>query len=416
MKKILFIAHRIPYPPNKGDKIRTFNELRYLSQSHTIDLFCLADQRHDLIHTQALQPFCRKINCHPLNGLAAKSRGITALLTGRPLTSRYFYLKSLQSLIDQALSEESYDAVLCFSSSMAEYIFQSGTIRTLPKPPRLVMDFCDVDSDKWGQYAEGSRFPLNHLYLLEQRLLRQYECRIQTEFDRTVLISKDEVALFHSFCSDLNGLATISNGVDLDFFDDASCPVERTEKTNPVIVFTGAMDYHVNVKGVLWFVKNVWPALRRQIPQIEFYVVGSHPAQEITNLRKEPGVIVTGFVEDIRTYYKRADVCIAPLHMGRGVQNKVLEAMAMSRAVVSTSRANAGIQGISGEHLLVADEAEGFLTAILSLLNEHEKRKRLAANARQFVVDHFDWNLNMQKLQDLMFNERLPSAATADPL
>ena len=416
MKKILFITHRIPYPPNKGDKIRTFNELKYLSQSNRVDLLCLADEKNDLRHIPALQKYCHNVYCLPLNGVAAKIRGVFSLLTGRPLTSRYFYLRKIQMATDRLLAEEGYDAVLCFSSSMAEYVFESKVINLLERQPRLVLDFCDVDSAKWGQYAKESRFPMNRLYLLEQHLLRQYECRIQAEFDRTVLISADEVKLFHSFCSNLDGPTIISNGVDLDFFDASSSAREDAETKHPVIVFTGAMDYHVNVKGVLWFVGNVWPALRQQLPTLELYVVGSNPVQELINLGKQPGIIVTGFVEDIRTYYERADVCIAPLHMGRGVQNKVLEAMAMSRAVVSTTRANAGIQGVSGEHLLVADEADEFRTAVLSLLNDHEKRKRLASNARQFVVDHFNWDHNMQKLQDLLLNESMPSVASVDSI
>jgi len=404
MKKILFIVHRIPYPPNKGDKIRTFNELKYLSKNNLVDVVCLADQKDDLQYVNELQKYCRNLQCFSLCGLCAKVRGLLALFGGRSLTSRYFYLGKMQSAIDHALMTDNYDAVLCFSSSMAEYLFHSRTLKHLSTPPKTVMDFCDIDSDKWGQYAEDSRFPLSNLYRLEQQLLRHYECRIQKAFDGTVLISAGEAEHFKQYCHDLSLLKIISNGVDLNFFKPGA-GYSVLSKPHPVIVFTGAMDYNVNIQGVLWFVRNVWPDLRQKHPDLELYIVGSNPVAEIGNLSGLPGVTVTGFVEDIRSYYELADICIAPLHMGRGVQNKVLEAMAMSKAIVSTSRANAGIQGQPDQHLLIADNIEEFGNAISDLLSNPEKRSLLAQNARQFVVENYDWDTNMSELERLLLSE-----------
>ncbi len=402
--KILYLAHRIPYPPNKGDKIRSFHQVRCLTQKHQVDLLCLADSPADLKYQTDLAALCHRVAVFPLAVYRAKMRGALALLLGKSLSSRYFYDGKMQSLCDQWLAEQDYDAVVCFSSSMAEYVFNSGLMDS-DQRPRLIMDFCDVDSDKWRQYAEQSRFPLDLLYRLEHERLAAYERRIQGTFDHSILVSADEAALFHKICPEADNLSVIPNGVDHDFFSSAAMdghPPVATTAAAPVIVFTGAMDYHVNVSGVLWFVSEVWPLLRRIYPDLSFYVVGSNPADEIKELAGDDGITVTGFVEDIRDYYRLATLCVAPLHLGRGVQNKVLEAMAMGKAVVTTSRANAGVQGIHGDHLLVADTGADFCAAVERLLSDVPLRQQLGQAARDYVTAKFDWEKNMEQFERLL--------------
>lgn len=405
MERILFVVHRIPFPPNKGDKIRSFNELKFLSRHCSIDLLCLADDPADLKYETDLQTFCAQVKVFPLDKKNAKIRGGFSLLTGNALSSRYFYLKEMQSVFDQWVQGREYSAVLCFSSSMAEYIFCSETLKKLnpDKSPKLVMDFCDVDSDKWRQYAESSAFPLNLLYRLEHKRLMDYEKRIQGAFHHTVLVSKGEEELFRAICPDCTNLSVIANGVDHSFFAPSPKQAEfAIEIQAPVIVFTGAMDYSVNVEGVHWFVRNVLPQLKQRYPTLKFYIVGSNPVAEVRELADDLTVFVTGFVDDIRDYYTLADVCVAPLHLGRGVQNKVLEAMAMERPVVSTSKANAGVQGETGVHLLIADSAEDFADAVSSLLDDPKQAALFGRAAREFVVSQFDWDANMMQLQKLL--------------
>ena len=408
MKRLLFVAHRIPYPPNKGDKIRSFNELKFLSRHYSVDLLSLVDNATDLKYVIDLKHYCDQVKLFQLNSKSATIKGGLALLAGRSLSSRYFYVKEMQTTFDSWLQEREYDAVFCFSSSMAEYIFRSRAFskHSSGKSPRLIMDLCDVDSDKWRQYAQDSIFPLKQLYELESRRLELYESKIHRSFDHTVLVSSGEAELFRANCPDCENLSVITNGVDVTYFSPVlETPAAELNNKPPTILFTGTMDYPVNISGVLWFVRNVWPQLIQKYPTLKFYIVGNNPVAEVRQLAKKSNIVVTGFVDDIRDYYKLADVFVAPLHLGRGIQNKVLEAMAMGIPTITTSKANAGIQGNAGEHLLIADSADAFINAISCLLNDRGQAARLASAARDFVVSHYDWDVNMLKLQKIALKQ-----------
>ena len=402
-KNILFIAHRIPYPPNKGDKIRSYNELKYLAQRHEVDLLCLADEPGDLKYKIDLSKICRRVEVFPLNKKTAKIKGLFSLLFSGTVSVAYFHRRVLQQRVDYWLQESNYDAIFCFSSTMAEYIFRSKVFFSLSQSqrPKLIMDFCDVDSDKWLQYAASASFPLGLVYRLENRRLADYERRVYDNFDQTILISTAEANLFREICPDIRKLSVIPNGVDYEYFDPQRSQLSnQPQPTN--LVFTGAMDYHANVDGVAWFCKDIWPQLKQEFPALTFTIVGSKPTAEVRELAKNDGITVTGFVDDIRDYYNFADICVVPLRLARGVQNKVLEAMAMGNAVVTTSKANAGIQAIDNKQLLVADTAEDFIQAVCRLLKDSENRTSLGENAREFVVSGYDWNTNMEKLEKLL--------------
>jgi len=407
--KILYLCHRIPYPPNKGDKIRSFNEVRYLAARHEVDLLCLADEPEDLKYQADLEKICKRVAVYSLDKTHAKVRGVFSLVRGGSISVGYFYQRRVQDCCNRWLKERRYDAIVCFSSTMAEYVFRAQ----MPAArPRLIMDFCDVDSDKWIQYASESRWPMNWVYRLENRRLADYESRIYRDFDHSVVISEAEAALFRQVCPEARDLAVIANGVDSEYFDSSWCDDSVSQslaQTNqgkascpPTIVFTGAMDYHANVDGVCWFSREIWPTLKKMIPDLQFTIVGSKPAPAVCDLAVMDGITVTGFVEDVRPYYQSADLCVIPLRMARGVQNKVLEAMAMGKAVVTTSKANAGIMAKNREHLRVAETPEQFIEVIKELLNEQEKRVCLGLAARAFVVDNYNWAVNMDKLERLL--------------
>ena len=400
--KILYIAHRIPYPPNKGDKIRSFNEVKYLAKRHQVDLLCLADEPGDLKYSTNLAKICRQVEVFPLNKPTAKIKGLLSLLFGGSISAGYFYQRKLQNLFNRWVEEEEYDAIFCFSSSMAEYVFGSRQLSTGSSSlnrPRLIMDFCDVDSDKWFQYADDAAIPLRFLYRLEQKRLFAYEARIQQSFDQTILISDNEAELFRRICTVTDNLSVVANGVDTDFFQPRPF---RKEDQSLNLVFTGAMDYHANADAVVWFCEHIWPELKIRYAELDFYIVGRKPSPAVTTLAKIDGVTVTGYVDDIRDYYAMATICVAPLRMARGVQNKVLEAMAMGKAVVTTTRANAGIQAEDGEHLLIADTVADFISRIESLLQDRDRAQQLALAAREFVVKQYGWERNMRKLEQLL--------------
>lgn len=439
--KILYLCHRIPYPPNKGDKIRSFNEIKYLSSFHEVHLVCLADNPTDLRYENDLKKYCKRVCVIQLKTVWARAKSLAALIYNRPISVGYFYSKLLQATVNRWLSSNHYDSVMCFSSPMAEYIFRSpfmsdrfafrdksfsqanqssseAVVRPLATSsvPLLVMDFCDVDSDKWLQYSGQTRFPLSFIYRIENRHLFEYEKKINQLFDYSIFVSHAEANLFVRLFPEAKNISVIPNGVDYEYFspgrsytvetDESLTELNELKKLNkhkkPILLFTGAMDYYANVDGVTWFCNDIFPLLKKKFPKAQFYIVGSNPHAKVKELGKRDGVESTGFVEDIRPYYQSANVCVIPLRLARGVQNKVLEAMAMGKPVVTTTKAIEGIQAVPEKHVLIEDTPQGFCDAVLRLLKDRETRERLGAKGRKFVEERYDWTTNMKKLDSII--------------
>ncbi|MCF8063125.1 MAG: TIGR03087 family PEP-CTERM/XrtA system glycosyltransferase [Deltaproteobacteria bacterium] len=411
--KILYLAHRIPYPPNKGDKIRSFHEIRSLTKAHEVHLACLVDDPADMKYRKDLETLCQRVLAVPLGRTRSRIAGLVSLLSGGAASTGYFYSPALQRTLNRWISSETYDAAVCFSTPMAEYLFRApawnGGRRSIAgTPPRRVMDFCDVDSDKWRQYARESSFPGSLLFGIESRRLLRYEMRVNQAFDHSLFVSRPEADLFAELFPGARNVHAVSNGVDHAFFSPdfsghvgSAKPAEPPEPKlhRPALLFTGAMDYHANVDGVAWFADEMLPAIRSRCPEAVLYIVGSRPGPKVRALGARPGIHVTGFVQDVRPFYAQADVCVIPLRLARGVQNKVLEAMSMARPVVATSRANQGIRAVPGEHLLVRDTAAGFQEAVLSLLEDRTAGEDLGRRARAFVCARHDWDRNMAGLE-----------------
>jgi sugar transferase (PEP-CTERM/EpsH1 system associated) len=412
--KILYLAHRIPYPPNKGDKIRSFNEIKHLSRKHDVHLACLADDPGDLKYAKDLTKYCAKVRAFPLNPRTSGIRAALSPLRVNPFSAGYFYSPALQKTVSHWFSSEDYRAVICFSSPMTEYLFRIPSLRDRfhfrPAPcalrpvPCLIIDFCDLDSDKWAQYARATGFPKNLIYFLESKLLLSYEKRINRLFDHSVFVSKNEADLFLRLFPQARNISVIPNGVDFEYFSPDISHIRHPVSgiQYPVLLFTGAMDYHANIDGVLWFHKQVLPCLRRNLPNSRLFIVGSNPSTRVKALDRNNGVKVTGLVEDVRPYYEMAHVSVIPLRLARGIQNKVLEAMAMGKPVVTTNKALQGIGARHGQHLLAADDAETFSRAVVSLIEDPEKANAMGRRARRFVEEHFDWSRNMAALGSLL--------------
>jgi len=400
MSRVLYLAHRIPYPPNKGDKIRSYNTIRHLALNHEVDLICLADDRRDLKHRKELSALCRRVAVLPLNTIKAKVNGVCSFLKGATISERYFYRRKFQRIFNAWTRETPYDAVICFSSPMAQYLLEDDFIGTKGGSMRLVMDFCDVDSDKWTQYAGKTKFPLSALYKNEGLRLLRYEQKIHRMFHRSIFVSDHEASLFKALSKDEKRIFVVPNGVDSDYFSEHESDVsERSGK--PTLMFAGAMDYYANVDGVRWFCHDILPRVRGQNPDIVFNIVGSNPLPIVTELSAMDDVHVTGFVKDIRPYYQEADVCVIPLRIARGVQNKVLEAMAMGKTVVTTPAAIQGIHVEHGKHVLVADSPQGFSETILSLMDDPKRRGELGKAARAYVQSEYSWTRNVSKLMNI---------------
>ncbi|MFA7554743.1 MAG: TIGR03087 family PEP-CTERM/XrtA system glycosyltransferase [Spongiibacteraceae bacterium] len=385
---ILFLSHRVPYPPNKGEKIRTFNQIKYLADlGHRITVLSPVEGDEDINNLQALKQ---------LHGVAieyatkpGKLALVKGLLSNQALSVVNFYTKALQKILEERLSSQAFDAVVCSSSSMAEYVFNAGQLQPAGAPtPTLVMDFMDLDSDKWRQYQRLNSWPMSFIYAREARLVAQYEQKIHQHFDAGLFISQAEVDLFLSNNKDLGKLHVIGNGMDTEFFK----PCEQPKPSKgPVMLFTGVMDYLPNEDAVCWFVEGAWQQIKSKHPDAEFIIAGMNPSAKVKALAGYQGVIVTGFVEDIREHYDRAHLFVAPFRLARGVQNKVLQAFACGLPTITTTMGCEGIAADDQEHVMIADSMEATLQAIDTLVANPALYQHISANALQLVQSQFSW-------------------------
>ena len=386
MDGLLFLAHRLPFPPNKGDKIRSFHLLRHLAQRYRIYLGAFVDDADDWQYAQALSPFCAEIKLLPLHPRRSKLRSLTGLLTGEALTLPYYRNAALSAWARQRVQDGSVNRGLAFSSAMGQFM--------PPGLTRTVMDMVDVDSDKWTQYAPSQRWPLSWLYAREGRKLAAWEARMAQQFDATLLVSEPEAALLQQRVPQArHKIAAFENGVDAEYFSPERDYPNPFSAEVRAIVFTGAMDYWPNIDAVVWFAEQIFPAIRQQCPDAQFTIVGSRPSLEVKNLAQQPGITVTGSVPDVRPYLAHAACAVAPLRIARGVQNKVLEAMAMARAVVVTPQAAEGIRALEDEEYLLARDARSFSEAVIKQLSSDSAVMGQAA--RRGILRHYDWAQNL---------------------
>jgi len=394
---LLFLAHRIPYPPNKGDKIRSWNMLRHLARDYRVHLGCFIDDPADEVHRAVLEDICASCRFVRLRPRLGRLLSLSRLLTGEPLTLGYFHDRSLAGWARQHIARNGVKRAFVFSSSMAQYV-----VGTAGAGARRVVDFVDVDSDKWRQYAQSQSGFLRWLYGRESRTLLAFERRVAAEADASLFVSDAEAALFRRLAPEsASRVAAVTNGVDLEYFNPEANFASPFAADEEPLVFTGAMDYWANVDGVVWFARDVLPAIRAARPNAVFWIVGAHPAQQVRALESLPGVRITGQVDDVRPYIANADVVVAPLRLARGVQNKVLEAMAMARPVVATPDALEGLDVESGHEVIRAAGSAGFADATVLLLSGG-KGDAIGRRARERVVADYGWAANLASLKEFL--------------
>lgn len=397
-RKLLMLVHRIPYPPNKGDKIRSYHLLRHLAAEHEVHLGAFVDDPNDWPHRGALEALCATVRLVPLRPLARRVLSLSGMASGEALSLPYYRNGAMQRWVDETIQRRSISHVVVFSSTMAQYVQGSRYARL-----RRVADLCDVDSDKWRQYSEGERGPARWLYAREARKLLDFERSIAREFDATLFVTRAEAELFRRLAPESAArVGYFDNGVDTEYFDpqagfDSPYGAGEGADAAPVVVFTGAMDYWANVDAVEWFVERIWPMVRRGAPQARFFIVGSNPASSVRALEAHDGVHVTGRVPDVRPYLAHASVAVAPLRIARGTQNKVLEALAMARPVVCTGAAASGLDLPVGDGFRVHDDAEGFAGAVLALVGTGENPA-----GRKRVTESFGWTANLRTVDRLL--------------
>ena len=396
----LFLAQRVPYPPNKGEKIRTYHQIRYLLESgHRVSV---ASPYENLQEKNDFDALKRQLGVNSRKSqLGFKAwRYLSGLFANKPLSVSNFYCRDLQKTIDQWLLEEAFDNIVCTSSSMAEYVFRSTALTRQDRRPRLVMDFMDLDSDKWRQYSLTSAFPRSLVFRREANLMSRYEREVFRTFDHCLFISEAEVELFCAR-SDVQGEPplAIGNGIDTDFFVPSASPPGGSQ---PIIIFTGVMNYKPNIDAVMWFATRVWPDIQSRYPQARFIVAGMKPVAEIRGLAGNRGVEVTGFVEDILPYYHQSNIFVAPLRIARGVQNKVLQSFACGIPVVSTSMGAEGIDCVHGKDILIADTSEQFIEKIERLLGDPELYASISRSALDLVKRDYSWDGRLKPFAEIL--------------
>ena len=396
MNELLFLTHRIPYPPNKGDKLRSFNLLKQLQRDYRVHLAAFIDDEDDWRHVNAVQAMVGECYFVRLTPWRAKLRSLPSLWSETPLSLPYYRDAELQVWIDRLLTERPVRKVIIFSGAMAQYL-ENPAYGHL----RRIIDFVDVDSDKWRQYAESQPWPKSWIYRREARTLLTYERQVAATMDASVFVSTNEAALFKQLVPEAAARVwDIHNGVDVEYFDPTQdYPVPYAAAEMP-IVFTGAMDYWANVDAVTWFAREIFPLVRKRVATAHFYIVGARPGKAIKQLAQSPGISVTGAVKDIRPYLAHASVAVAPLRIARGVQNKVLEAMAMARPVVVTPQALDGIVCQPELELIVAQDAAAFADRVCKALLDGADD--VAAAARRRVVSDYSWESNLRRFEALL--------------
>jgi sugar transferase (PEP-CTERM/EpsH1 system associated) len=402
MEHLLFLVHRIPYPPNKGDKIRSYHLLKHLARRYHVHLGTFVDDPDDWQYVDTVKQLCGETHFAALNSRIARLRSIGALGANRALSLDYYRDAGLHAWVKEILANKPINRVLVFSSAMAQYAHSAQLTRR-------VIDFVDVDSDKWEQYSEKKCWPMSWLYRREGRQLLCYEQQVARNFDASLFVSQPEAQLFRQLAPDSSHkIGFFNNGVDTDYFSPAHPFPNPYQPDEAVMVFTGAMDYWPNIDAVQWFARDILPAVRVRKPAAHFYIVGARPSSQVQMLASLPGVRVTGTVPDVRPYLAHARVAVAPLRIARGIQNKVLEAMAMAKPVLVSPQALEGIDAVPGRELMLAESTEQFAAMASDLLQQHDKQhESLGSLAREKVKTTYGWN-NKLAVVDALLDSNQP--------
>lgn len=399
---ILYLAHRIPYPPDKGDKMRAYRHLAHLTSRHNVWCACFVDAREDERHVAVLRGMCRGVAAVRLNRRAALLRGAVRMLRGGTITEGFYDHPAMRRAVEELTGRVSIDVVVAFSSGMASYAL------SVPAE-RRVLDMCDLDSAKWLDYARYTHGPMRAVYAWEGRRLAERERAWAEAFDATTVITGAESADLRRRVPRAR-VFVATNGVD-EAADESHCrsrgdvAVPEAD-ARPTVGFVGVMDYFPNVEGVCGFVRDCWPAIRAAHPQAEFRVVGRRPTRAVRRLGRVPGVSIVGEVADVGAELRSFDVSVAPLNIARGLQNKVLEAMAFGVPVVASAVAARGIEARDSEDFLIARDSSEMVRHINGLLRNETECRRLGESGRRFVAAHHAWSDALRRFELIVTGEQ----------
>lgn len=391
---LLLLVHRIPFPPNKGDKVRSYRILRYLAERYRVFLGTFIDHPDDWQHVSVLERWCEARCVRPLDPRWARVGSLRGILTGEALSVPYYRDATMAKWVGEVVSAQAIRRAVVFSGPMAQYV--QGI-----QLDRCVLDFCDLDSEKWLQYAATKGWPLGLLYAREGRRLLEFEVAAAKRSNASLFVTLSEAKLFMARAPEVaEKVQVMENGVDTDFFSPEHAGENPYRHSSPIIAFTGAMDYWPNVDAMCWFVRDILPRCRQAFPEMQLWIVGMNPSAEIRALAQAGAVEVTGSVADIRPFLAHADAIVAPLRIARGIQNKVLEGMAMARPVVAHPACLNGLDARVGEEILAASGPSEFVSALELALSP--VGDRIGSAARRRVQARYSWAGQLDHLGDLL--------------
>jgi sugar transferase (PEP-CTERM/EpsH1 system associated) len=402
MPDLLFLMQRLPYPLIKGEKIRNWHILNYLTKWYDVHFGCLIDDPADFQHIGTVRALCKSMHTEPLDRRHANVTCLTGLLTGEPLSVTFFRDRRLRHWVEDVMTRVRPEMIFVNSSNMAPYVLD------LPRAGKLIVELGDVDSEKFRSYAETALPPMRQIYRRECRLVATLERQVALHADHSVLVTEAEARVLRATVPEAAGkIAGISCGVDHRYFDPSrDYPPPYDPAAGPAYVFTGTMDYRPNIDAVIWFANEVLPIIRQDQPKARFCIVGGNPAAALNALAKQDGVTVTGRVSDVRPYLAHATASVAPMRIARGIQNKVLEAMAMAKPVIVTPGALEGIEATPERELVLADDAPSFARAAIRLTAANggttEAGRALGLAARRLILERYDWNACLSGFDDMM--------------
>lgn len=394
MRNILYLVHRLPYPPNKGDKVRSYNLLKHLSAGNNIYLGTFIDDPLDEKYLPTVRSLCASLYFERVSRSRSIPRSLIGICNGSALTLNYYNSRTFQIWVNEIIKSYRIDAIVVFSSVMAQFVPSDFYARTL-------VDFVDVDSRKWTEYSDQKYFPMSWLYRREGRCLLKYERFLALEASHSFFVTEKERNLFATFAPESSfKTSAINNGVDLDFFtpdDTLKSPFDQNNENCISIVFTGAMDYWPNIDAVIWFVDNVFSLLNKSNSNYRFYIVGRNPSQAVLNLRSKL-IFVTGTVADVRPYLQFCTIVVAPLRIARGIQNKILEAMSMEKPVVASVECVQAIDSTDGINVLAAKTPFDFFEKIEFLIKNKHQSDAIGRAARVNVKEKYAWSSHLKKI------------------
>ncbi len=395
METLLFLAHRLPYPPNKGDKVRSHHFLRHLAHRYRVVLGSFIDDPLDWQHVDKLRALCAEVHVEPIVPWSRRMRSAGAFFTGEALALPYFRSRALDVWVKNIVRRERIERAFIFSSPMAQYVLDLPRLRS-------VVDFVDLDSAKWGDYSRQRGWPISAVYQLEARRLLAFEKLVAARVDASLFVTREEARLLTDVAPECaNRIVTIENGVDSEYFSPAHDLASPFSGSEHPIVFTGSMDYWPNVDAVVWFARQVLPRIRLHDAAARFHIVGMNPHRTVRALASDAAVSVTGRVDDVRPYVRHARAVVAPLRVARGIQNKVLEAMAMGRPVVVTSATAAALTARPGVELEIADDAAAFAAKVLAIMDP-AAGEAMGRLARARILADYTWTSRYARLDELV--------------